>query len=52
MRKALGSPGTRGRDVVGHHVRHAVEVDQPIAGGEVDARLPLFAEQRDFIEES
>ena len=38
------------RDVVGHHVGHAVEIDQPVAGGEVDARLPLGREQRDFID--
>src|SRR5262249_39092900 len=28
-------------DVVGHHVRHAVEVHQPVAGRQVHARLPF-----------
>jgi hypothetical protein len=37
-----GFSGHAGRDVIGDHVRHAIERDQPVAGGQVDARLPFF----------
>ena len=30
------------RDVVGDQVGHAVEVDQPVAGGEIDTSLPFL----------
>ena len=30
-----------GRNMIGHHVGHPVQLDEAIAGGEIDARLPL-----------
>ncbi len=31
-----------GRDVVGHHVGHAVKLDQPVTGGQIDTGLPFL----------